>query len=127
MVTDRTGEWLEIGRMWSGEYVEMKKALRINDMKGKWTDVLISGRFSREDDGFMKVWVNNKLILSAENIKTLTPYTKRGVGLDFGIYQTFVSGWKREHSNKPYPNMTVYFDEVNLGTSKDRVTKNLGN
>ena len=31
MVTDRTGEWLEVGRMWSGEYVEMKKALKIND------------------------------------------------------------------------------------------------
>ena len=39
---------------------------------------------SREDDGFMKVWVNNKLITNSENIKNLTPYTKRGVGLDFG-------------------------------------------
>ena len=127
MVTDRTGDWLEVGRMWSGEYVEMKKALKINDMKGKWTDVLINCRFSREDDGFMKVWVNNKLILNSENIKNLTPYTKRGVGLDFGIYQTFVSGWKRKNGDKPYPNMIVYFDEVNLGTSKNKVTKNLRN
>ena len=105
----------------------MKKALKINDMKGKWTDVLINCRFSREDDGFMKVWVNNKLILNSENIKNLTPYTKRGVGLDFGIYQTFVSGWKRKNGDKPYPNMIVYFDEVNLGTSKNKVTKNLRN
>ena len=28
MVTDRSGEWLEIGRMWSGEYVEMKKGIK---------------------------------------------------------------------------------------------------
>ena len=55
----------------------------------------------------MKVWINNKLILNSENIKNITPYTKRGVGLDFGIYQTFVSGWKREHGEKPYPNMVV--------------------
>ena len=127
MVTDRSGEWLEIGRMWSGEYVEMKKALKINDMKGKWTDVLINAKFSREEDGYMKVWVNNKQVLNAENIKNLTPYTKRGVGLDFGIYQTFVSGWKRVHGDKNYPNMVVYFDEVNLGTSKEEVTKNLRN
>ena len=127
MVTDRSGEWLEIGRMWSGEYVEMKKGIKINDMKGKWTDILINARFSREEDGYLKVWINDKLIMNAENIKNITPYTKAGVELNFGIYQTFVSGWKREHGDKPYPNMVVYFDEVNLGTTKEKVTKNLGN
>jgi hypothetical protein len=127
MITDRSGEWLEVGRMWSGEYIEMKRALKINDMKGKWTDILINARFSREEDGFIKVWINNKLIMNAENIKNVTPYTKKGVGLDFGIYQTFVSGWKREHGNTPYPSLVVYFDEVNLGTSKEKVVKNLGN
>ena len=126
MVTDRSGEWLEIGRMWSGEYVEMKKGIKINDMKGKWTDILINARFSREEDGYLKVWINDKLIMNAENIKNITPYTKAGVELNFGIYQTFVTGWKREHGDKPYPNMVVYFDEVNLGTTKEKVIKNLG-
>ena len=83
--------------------------------------------FWGDEDGFLKVWVNDKLVLEALNIKNITPYTKRGVGLDFGIYQTFVSGWKREHGDKDYPNMVVYFDEVNLGTSKEKVIKNLGN
>ena len=127
MFTDRENKWLEIGRMWSGEYVEMKKGIKINDMKGKWTDILINARFSREEDGYLKVWINNKLIMNAENIKNITPYTKAGVELNFGIYQTFVTGWKREHGDKPYPNMVVYFDEVNLGTTKEKVTKNLGN
>ena len=127
MITDRSNQWLEIGRMWSGEYVEMKKAISINNMRGKWTDILINVRYSKEEDGYMKVWVNEELKLEALNIKNITPYTKRGVGLDFGIYQTFVSGWKREHGDKEYPNMVVYFDEVNLGTSKEKVTKNLGN
>ena len=127
MITDRSNQWLEIGRMWSGEYVEMKKAISINNMRGKWTDILINVRYSKEEDGYMKVWVNDELKLEALNIKNITPYTKRGVGLDFGIYQTFVSGWKREHGDKDYPNMVVYFDEVNLGTSKEKVIKNLGN
>ena len=95
--------------------------------RNAWTDILINARYSREEDGFLKVWVNDKLVLEALNIKNITPYTKRGVGLDFGIYQTFVSGWKREHGDKDYPNMVVYFDEVNLGTSKEKVIKNLGN
>ena len=127
MITDRENKWLEVGRMWSGEYVEMKKGIKINDMKGKWTDILINARFSREEDGYLKVWINDKLIMNAENIKNITPYTKAGVELNFGIYQTFVTGWKREHGDKPYPNMVVYFDEVNLGTTKEKVIKNLRN
>ena len=127
MVTDRSGEWLEIGRMWSGEYVEMKKGIKINDMKGKWTDILINVRYSRKEDGFMKVWINNKLILESLNIKTFTPYTNKGAKIEWGIYQTGVSYWKREHGDKPYPSMVVYFDEVNQGSSKEKVIKNLGN
>ncbi len=127
MITDRNGEWLEVGRMWSGEYVEMKKGIKIDDMKDRWTDILINTLYSTEEDGFLKVWINNDLKLEALNIKNITPYSKRGQGLDFGIYQTFVSGWERKHGNKKYPNMVVYFDEVNLGTTRKEVTKNLRN
>ena len=127
MITDRENKWLEVGRMWSGEYVEMKKGIKINDMKGRWTDILINVRYSRKEDGFMKVWINNKLILESLNIKTFTPYTNKGAKLEWGIYQTGVSYWKKEHGDKPYPSMVVYFDEVNQGTSKEKVVKNLGN
>ena len=43
---------------------------------------------------FMKVWINNKLILESLNIKTFTPYTNKGAKLEWGIYQTGVSYWK---------------------------------
>ena len=77
MVTDRSGEWLEIGRMWSGEYVEMKKGIKINDMKGKWTDILINARFSREEDGYLKVWINDKLIMVEEHQTLLMKELKK--------------------------------------------------
>ncbi len=111
----------------SGDYIGPERIQKYNF--SNINDILreTPGVYSREETGFMKVWINNKLVLNSENIKNITPYTKRGVGLDFGIYQTFVSGWKREHGEKPYPNMVVYFDEVNLGSTKEKVTKNLGN
>ena len=56
-----------------------------------------------------------------------TPYTNKGAKIEWGFYQTGVSYWKREHGDKPYPSMVVYFDEVNQGNSKEKVTKNLGN
>ena len=127
MITDRENKWLEVGRMWSGEYVEMKKGIKINDMKGKWTDILINVRYSRKEDGFMKVWINDKLILESLNIKTFTPYTNKGAKLEWGIYQTGVSYWKSKNGDKPYPSTVVYFDEVNQGSSKEKVIKNLGN
>ena len=37
------------------------------------------------------------------------------------------SYWKNKNGDKPYPSMVVYFDEVNQGNSKEKVTKNLGN
>ncbi|MBD1147140.1 hypothetical protein IDH09_05305 [Pelagibacterales bacterium SAG-MED28] len=61
------------------------------------------------------------------NIKNFTPYTNKGAKLEWGIYQTGVSYWKRKHGDKPYPNMVVYFDEINLGSTKEKVTKKLGN
>ena len=54
-------------------------------------------------------------------------YKRQGAKLEWGIYQTGVSYWKRKHGDKPYPNMVVYFDEVNLGSTKEKVTKKLGN
>ena len=105
----------------------MKKGIKISDMKGKWTDILINVRYSRKEDGFMKVWINDKLILESLNIKTFTPYTNKGAKLEWGIYQTGVSYWKNKNGDKPYPSMVVYFDEVNQGSSKEKVIKNLGN
>ena len=54
-------------------------------MKGKWTDILINIRYTRKEDGFMKVWINNKLILESLDIKTFTPYTNKGakINLEF--------------------------------------------
>ena len=70
---------------------------------------------------------NSLLILESFNIKTFTPYTNKGAKLEWGIYQTGVSYWKSKNGDKPYPSMVVYFDEVNQGTSKEKVVKNLGN
>ena len=83
------------------------------------------------EENFTKICIklcnNKELILESLNIKTFTPYTNKGAKIEWGIYQTGVSYWKREHRDKPYPSMVVYFDEVNQESSKEKVIKNLGN
>ena len=38
-----------------------RRLIRNDDMKGKWHDILINVNWSKKDDGFFKVWVNDKL------------------------------------------------------------------
>ena len=38
-----------------------RRLIRNDDMKGKWHDILINVKWSKKDDGFFKVWVNDKL------------------------------------------------------------------
>ena len=43
-----------------------------------------------------------------------------------GIYQTWVNRWdENKRGDKPYPNMVVYFDEVNQGKSRKRLLLNI--
>ena len=124
MITDRSGEWLEVGRMWSGEYVEMKKAIRINDMRGKWTDVLVHANWSFNQDGFFKTWINNELKFEYKGrtlFKTKRPY----VYLKFGIYRSFMSRWRNQNNIQDVPGQVLYFDEVRVGKSKKEVVGKL--
>ena len=40
-----------------------KKTFPYKDMIGKWNDILIHGNLQKQkkEDGFFKIWVNNKL------------------------------------------------------------------
>ena len=58
-----------------------RRLIRNDDMKGKWHDILINVKWSKKDDGFFKVWVNDKLKYDYKGpTKTLSyVYEKIGV------------------------------------------------
>ena len=102
---------------------EMKKILEVKDMIGKWNDILIHGNFTSKEDGFYKVWVNNKLKYEYNGATT----GGKESFFKFGIYHTKVSVWPMYHPDTPYPTQVVYYDEIRAGKSKKAVTKYLGN
>ena len=57
------------------------------DMPGNWIDILINAKWSKKDDGFFKVWVNNKLKYDYKG----PTKTKMYVYEKFGIYSTGVT------------------------------------
>ena len=57
------------------------------DMPGNWIDILINAKWSKKNDGFFKVWVNNKLKYDYKG----PTKTKIYVYEKFGIYSTGVT------------------------------------
>ena len=100
---------------------EMKKLLEVKDMIGKWNDILIYGNFTSKENGFYKVWVNDKLKYKYNGATTggKESYFK------FGIYHTKISVWPMYNPNDPFPTQIVYYDEIRAGKSRESVTKNL--
>ncbi len=99
---------------------EMKLILPYKDMIGKWNDILIYGNFTKKEDGFFKIWVNNELKYEYNGRTT----SGKPSFFKFGIYQTYVSRYSL-YEERTYPTQIVYFDEVRHGNSREKVVKDL--
>ena len=66
----------------------------------------------KKDDGFFKVWLNNKLVYSYKG----STKTTAKVYFKFGIYRSYLSKWiyssRNKKKEKGVPAQVVYFDEV---------------
>jgi hypothetical protein len=83
-------------------------------MKGNWTNVLVHAKWSRGDDGFVKVWVdgNEMVDLKGANVDRNNP-----VYFKYGIYRSFVSRYK----GQPYPTLVAWFKDINRGSARTAV------
>jgi len=107
-----------VDRQLHGTTREMKKILTLDDMTGKWNDILININSTEKDSGFYKIWVNDKLKYeyNGQVSKGKENYFK------FGIYHTYVGRWSL-FKDKPFPTQIVYYDEIRVGKTKESVTK----
>jgi len=64
-----------------------RRLIRNDDLKGKWHDILINAKWSKKDDGFFKVWVNDKLKYDYNG----PTKTEKYVYEKFGIYSTGIT------------------------------------
>ena len=103
----------------------INKVLTNDEMIGKWNDILVNVKWSKKEDGFFKVWVNNKLGYEY----TGPTKTKAKVYFKFGIYRSYLNQWiyssRNKTKEKGVPAQVVYFDEVRAGKTKEKVVGNL--
>ncbi len=88
-------------------------------MLGKWTDVLVNAKWTNEEDGFFKVWVNGKL--KAQHTG-MTQERIDDMNFHIGVYRSFLS-----KTPGPDPTQVAYYDEVRHGNKcKKLKLKELG-
>ncbi len=113
------GYWIE---NYVPEYtVSSTQILTREQMLGKWNDILVNVNWSHKDDGFFKVWVNNKLV---HDFKGKTKSKGVKTYFKFGIYRSKVSVYELKYKKK-IPTQIVYYDEIRAGKKKDDVVGNL--
>ena len=73
---------------------------------GKWNDILVNVNWSHKDDGFYKVWVNNKLV---HDFKGKTKSKGVKTYFKFGIYRSKVSTYELMY--KPNVSLNIIIKE----------------
>ena len=113
------GYWIE--SYVKGFTSEKRILLSKQEMLGKWNDILVNVNWTHKEDGFFKIWVNNKL---AYDYKGQTKSKGVRTYYKFGIYRSWISKYKSYHKGKEVPTQVVYFDEVRAGKIREKVIQN---
>ena len=97
-----------------GITAHMRQLLTQDQMEGQWNDILVHANWTHEPSGFFKVWVNGELgwhHTGATKSKGKKVYQK------FGVYQSFLSRYKKRNKTDTVPGQVVYYDEIRTAKS----------
>jgi len=86
MFKELTSGYTVVRTIGDNDYDE-RKLVDNKDMPGNWIDILINAKWTKKDDGFFKVWVNDELKYDYKG----PTKTKQYVYQKFGIYSTGIT------------------------------------
>ncbi|WP_440932378.1 heparin lyase I family protein [Candidatus Pelagibacter sp.] len=100
----------------------VKKDLKIDDMRGKWTTIIFHANMTKDPlKGFVKMYVNGELYNDYEG---RTGYGGKFYN-KFGIYHSWISRWTEVYGE--YPTQIVYYDNLFRTNSKKKLLKLIQN
>ena len=106
--------------------------LDIDEMRGKWTHVVMNNLFSKKmDKGFYNIWVNSEYKASYKG-QTFAGSSK-GLSVKAGLYQSFLSrylkiigmdpNWEKGQDPGEFPTQIIYMDNIFKSKSKEKLKK----
>lgn len=79
-----------------------------DDFKDQWHRIKVHARWATDETGFIKVWVNNKLLFEHQG-KTMTA---DAVYFKYGVYRSFLTRFKSTFDSNVVPTQIAYFTNV---------------
>ena len=98
----------------SGKTKEKYPLIDENNLRGKWHKIEIHAHWSKDSDGFLKVWTNGTLKVDYHGI---TMSAER-IYFKYGLYRSFLSRYAQAGKAGQVPAQTVYYAAVKRGNSK---------
>ena len=112
------GYWIEADESIGGDNIPVK-LLDKNEVLGTWNDILVNAKWTHNEDGFFKVWINGKL---SYYYKGTTQIKGDRIEHHLGIYRSYLS-----RRPGPEPTQIAYYDEIRYARScKKLKLENLG-
>jgi hypothetical protein len=85
------------------------------DLRGRWHRIEVHARWSRGDDGFMRVWVNGK-----RKVDHAGPtMTAEAIYFKYGLYRGALSRYKQAKGVAEVPAQTVYYANVKRSRTRE--------
>ncbi len=87
------------------------------DLRGRWHKVEVDAKWSTENDGWFRVWINGeqKVDYAGQTMQAKAVYFK------YGLYRSFVSRYKIQHSADTVPTQVVFFKDVARADSRAKL------
>ena len=97
-----------------------KNVFSISSAKKSWIDIVMTTNFATDRSGYLKVWVNEKLVCdySGQIVATKSGQDYPGPNHRRGIYVGNTLKWQTVHGSQPVPTWVVYYDEFLVGASR---------
>lgn len=93
----------------------------LTEQRGKWVDITLNTNFSARDDGYLRVWINRKLVCEYNGplVSRSSLRAGRGRALEHrrGIFSPWGKRWHDSRGDTPKPTLVVYYDGFRTGST----------
>jgi hypothetical protein len=105
------GGGLTVDNQTTGRTSETVKIIDDAELRGRWHDIMVHARWSRDDDGLFDVFVNGDRRYQHEG----PTMTADAVCFKFGVYRSFIS---RNRGVAAATTQVAYYDAVRHGRTR---------
>jgi len=110
-----SGQW-NIINSFQRDSIKLNKATEVSNVvykseivKGKWTTWTVNARWSADQNGILKIWMNDNLVVSEQGRNS---NAKRDIVFKFGLYKP---KWMSSPTN--VDSRVIYFDDILISSS----------